>query len=212
MVAPSDPEVIEETVPLGPWPLVLLRPRDSDALLDERALEHEELLPYWADLWPSARVLARAVAVRALRGARVLELGCGLGMVSIAAARSGGRVVATDWADDALAFTRVNAERNHARLEVVRCDWHRPEAVVERAPWDLVLASDVLYERRNVTLLLDLLPRLVGPRGEVWIADPGRPPAELFVAAAGERWERRTLEEGSRPRIRVHRLRPRKRA
>jgi predicted nicotinamide N-methyase len=204
-----EPDVIEEIVPLGPWPVALLRPRNSDALLDERAFEHEECLPYWADLWPSASVLARALARRSLRGARVLELGCGLGAVSITAARAGGRVLATDWAPDALAFTRTNAERNDVRLETLRCDWARPEAVVARAPWELVLASDVLYERRNVELLLSLLPRLVGPRGEVWIADPGRPTAELFLAAAAAGWERRTAVEGSGPRVRLHRLRRR---
>ena len=209
--APSQPgeEVVEEFVPLGPWPLAVLRPRDSEALLDERAFEHEEFLPYWADLWPSASVLARVVARRSLRGARVLELGCGLGVVSIAAARAGGRVLATDWSRDALAFTARNAERNDARVETLRCDWARPHAVLARAPWDLVLASDVLYERRNVDLLLGLLPRLAGSRGEVWIADPGRPPAELFLDAAATGWERRTSVERDGPRVRLHRLRPR---
>jgi predicted nicotinamide N-methyase len=205
--APAGDEVIEETVSLGSWPVALLRPRDAHALLDERAFEHEEYLPYWADLWPSARVLARAVARRTLRGARVLELGCGLGVVSIAAAAAGGRVLATDWAPDALAFTRENAARNGVRVETLRCDWARPEPVTERAPWDLVLASDVLYERRTVELLLALLPRLVRPRGEVWIADPGRPTADLFLEGAAPAWDRRCSVEEGPPRVRLHRLR-----
>src|SRR4051794_29069406 len=96
----ADPtDLVEETVVLGRGRTVaMLRPRESEDLLDERAFEREELLPYWAELWPSALALARSVAVRSLRGRRVLELGCGLGLVSIAAALAGARVLATDWA------------------------------------------------------------------------------------------------------------------
>ena len=69
--------------------LALLRPRDAESLLNEEAFEHEEFLPYWAELWPSALALARVVGARALRGARTLELGCGLGLPSLAAAVAG---------------------------------------------------------------------------------------------------------------------------
>src|SRR5947209_7585308 len=130
--------------------LAILRPRDPDSLLDERAFVHEEFLPYWAELWPSAIVLARAVAKRSLRGARTVELGCGLGAPSIAAALAGGRVLATDWSADAVRFARRNARRNGAALEAAVCAWGDPSALVARAPWDIVLAADVLYERRNV--------------------------------------------------------------
>ena len=41
-----------------------------------------------------------------------------------------------------------------------------------------MLASDVLYEARNGDALLPLLPRLIDARGEIWLADPGRPAAE----------------------------------
>ena len=90
-------DLVEESVPLGGGGAQVLRPRDAEALLDERAFEHEEFLPYWAELWPSGVALARRVAARALKGARVLELGCGLGLPSLAAALAGGRVLATDW-------------------------------------------------------------------------------------------------------------------
>ena len=199
-IAPID-AAVEEVVPLGGGhELSVLRPADSEALLDEHAFEHEEYLPYWAEVWPSGVELARAVGVRALRRARTLELGCGLGLPSIAAALAGGRVLATDWSPDAIRFTRENAARNGARLEAAVVDWARPEPLVERAPWDLVLGADLLYERRNVPLLLDLLPRLVDERGEVLIADPGRAPAEAFRDGARERW--RVESRG-----RMHRLR-----
>ena len=200
---------MEEAVALRGRDVRLVRPRDSEALLDEEAFEREERLPYWAELWPSALALADAVAARALRGVRTLELGCGLGLPSVAAALSGGRALATDWSADALDFVRRNAERNGAQVETELCDWARADALVARAPWDLVLASDVLYERRHVELLLALLPRLVGARGEVWLADPGRPPSEAFLAGADERFERRSGSPVGSAGVVVHRLRPR---
>ena len=97
-------------------------------------------------------------------------------------------MLATDWAPDAIAMTARNAERNGLTVEALRCSWTEPEPLLERAPWDLVLASDVLYEPRNGEALLPLLPRLVDARGEIWLADPGRPAAGPFLdARAAER-------------------------
>src|SRR5689334_9914949 len=139
MALPSPTELIEETVVVGDDdPISLLRPRDSDELLEEEAFEQEEFLPYWAELWPSSVALARAVGARALRGARTLELGCGLGLASIAAARAGGRVLATDWSPDAIRFTNDNAARNGVELETELVDWNAPDTILERAPWPLV--------------------------------------------------------------------------
>jgi predicted nicotinamide N-methyase len=199
-------DVVEEVVPLNGRDLRLLRPRDAEALLDEHAFEHEEFLPYWAELWPSSLALARAVGSRSLRSARTLELGCGLGLASIAAALAGGRVLATDWSSAAVEMTAANAERNGAALETLVCSWTEPAPLLDRAPWDLVLASDVLYEARNVDALLDLLPRLTA---DVWLADPGRKPAVRFIEAAQADWEISSrkipeLENGA-----VHRLRRR---
>ena len=92
-----------ERVALPSGEVELARPRDPEALISEEAFEHEEFLPYWAELWSSGVALAHDLARRALRGARTLELGCGLALPSIAAARAGGRVLATDWAPDAVA-------------------------------------------------------------------------------------------------------------
>jgi predicted nicotinamide N-methyase len=196
-------DLVEESVPLRGVALQVLRPRDAEALLDEHAFEHEEYLPYWAELWPSGVALARRVAVRALRGARVLELGCGLGLPSLAAALAGGRVLATDWSPQAIDLLEDNAARNEATLETALVDWAGPEAIVARAPWDLVLAADVLYERRNVPLLLDLLPRLLDARGELWLADPGRAPADELLEGLSEGWKRHDEADG---RVTVHRL------
>jgi predicted nicotinamide N-methyase len=205
-------DLTEQSVTVGGRRLRLVLPRDSEALLDEAAFEREEFLPYWAQLWPSGIVLARAVAARALAGRRVLELGCGLGLPSIAAALAGARVLATDWSADAVAFTAANASRNGAGLRTAVCSWTQPGPMLEQAPWDLVLAADVLYEVRNVAQLLELLPRLV-EGGEVWIADPGRRPARRFLDATGapaSGWSRHSQQDRSFPQVSLHRLRRRR--
>ena len=200
-------DLVEEVVPLAGSEVSLLRPRHGDELLDEEAFVHEEFLPYWAELWPASRQLAAAIAGRSLHGARTLELGCGLGLTSIAAAMAGGRVTATDWAPYAVEFTLRNARRNGLELEALVCDWAHPEPIVERAPWDLVIGSDLLYERRNLPLLTDLLPRLVNQRGEVLIADPSRPLEEAFLEDVGKLFEVRSLQLSERPRVRMHSMR-----
>ena len=200
---------MEERVALDGLELAVVRPRDSEELLDDAAFDHEEFLPYWAELWPSGVALARAVATRSLRGARTLELGCGLGLPSIAAAAAGARVLGTDWSGDALEFAAVNARRNGVEIETALCDWAHPDAIVGRGPWDLVLAADVLYERRNLPALLELLPRLVDAGGEVLLADPGRPPAAEFIEAIDRDWARRSTTDRTFTRVTVHRLRRR---
>jgi predicted nicotinamide N-methyase len=200
-------DVVEEVVALNGLDLRLLRPRDAEALLDEHAFEHEEFLPYWAELWPSGQALARRVAVRALHGARTLELGCGLGLPSLAAAIAGGRVVATDWSPQAVELLRGNAARNGIAIDVERADWAAPEALLERAPWDLVLGADLLYERRNAELLLPLLPRLVAATSELWLADPGRPPAGPFFEAMAETFEIEAAQDPLLPQGGLLRLR-----
>src|ERR671931_434946 len=152
-------DVVEEVIAIDGRDLRLLRPRDAEALLDEHAFEHEEYLPYWAELWPSALALARAVA---------------------------GRVLATDWSSEAIAMTAANAERNGATLETLVCSWTAPDPLLARAPYDLILASDVLYEARNADTLLDLLPKL---GSDVWLADPGRKPAARFLTEAAATWD-----------------------
>jgi len=200
--------LIAERIALPGGEVELMRPPDADALITEEAFEHDEFLPYWAELWSSAVALAHDVSLRSLRGKPTLELGCGLGLPSIAAARAGGHVLATDWSAEAVQATAANAERNGVEVETLRCSWAEPGAIVARAPWPLVLASDVLYEARTVELMLELLPRLVDATGLVLLADPGRVPAERFLAAAGERdWKIRSIASPRAPRVLIHRLR-----
>ena len=182
-----DLDLVEQRLEVGPWELSLLRPRQADALIDEEAFEHEEFLPYWAELWASGLALAEEVAGRDVSGLRVLELGCGLGLPSLAAALVGADVLATDWSADAVALLRANAAAAGVRLAARRFSWTAPGSSLG-PPWPLVLAADVLYERRNGAQLLAALPVLVAPDGAAWIADPGRASAAPFWAAAAADW------------------------
>jgi predicted nicotinamide N-methyase len=195
---------VEETVELAGRPLTLLRPASAEELIDEQAFDDDEFLPYWAELWPSGVALARAVAGFDLRGSRVLELGSGLGLPSLAAALRGADVLATDWADDAVELLRLNAARNRLELRVEQVRWDDAALLLDEAPWTLVLGADLLYELRNADQLLELLPRL---GADVLLADPGRPFAKGFLERAATRWRIETTPDAELPSGGLHRLR-----
>jgi predicted nicotinamide N-methyase len=202
-------DVVEETFPLAGHTVRMLRPRDEDAVLDELLAEadpDEDRLPFWAQLWPSGAVLAREVAGHRLAGRRVLELGCGLGLVAVAAALAGARVLAVDRSPEAVTFAAANAARNGVTVQTAVCSFEQPERLLAGAPWDLVVAADVLYERRNVPVLLWLLPRLV-TAGEVWLADPGRPMLARFLAGIDALGWLRDQGDPDPAGVAVHRLR-----
>lgn len=178
------PDLVEQSVTVCGRELRLLRPRDPEALIDEGAFAQDEFLPYWAELWPSAHALTEVLCARDLRGVRVLELGCGLGLPSLAAALVGAEVTATDWSPDAVALLTENARRNGVRLRARTWRWSDPP---ERLgpPWPLVVGSDLLYEARNGPWLAAALDAVLAPGGEALVADPGRAAAEPFLAG----WE-----------------------
>lgn len=195
---------VEEVVPLRDNLLTVRRPRDPDDLVTEEEFGGNEFLPYWAELWAAGRALAENVVVTSLRGARVLEIGCGLALPSFAAALAGGRVTASDWSSNALAAVSANASLNGLSVDTLLLDWFSPPEGI--GSYDLVLGADVLYELRNVTALLDLLPAL---GREVWLADPGRAFAGRFFADAGREWTVRAVGHPAIPNGAVHRLRRR---
>jgi predicted nicotinamide N-methyase len=195
-------ELVEQTVELPGGALRVLQPAASAELPDDGPVEWAPLVPYWSVLWRSGVALAREVAAEPLAGKRVLELGCGLALPSMAAARAGASVLATDADPEAMELVARNAELNGVTIETATIDWTSPEAVAERAPFDLVLAADVLYERPTVALMLSLLPRLAAA---AWFADPDRPTAAVFLEQARVRGWR--IDTASRGVIDLHRLR-----
>jgi predicted nicotinamide N-methyase len=193
-------ELVSQSIELPSGELRVLQPRESAELPDAGGVEWAPLAPYWSVLWRSGVALARELDAVPLRGLRVVELGCGLAVPSLAAARAGAAVLATDACAEALELVARNARVNGVQVETASVDWARPEELVGRAPFDLVLAADVLYERASVAPLLGLLPRLA-PEG--WLADPGRPAAGAFLEEAGRRW---TIETRVRGVVRLHRI------
>ena len=171
--------VAAASVSVGAVTVELLRPENSDALITEDDYVRDERLPYWADLWPSSFALARHLVMLDGGGRRLLELGCGVGLASVAAARAGFHVTATDYYDDALAFASVNVVRNGLPAPATRMvDWR--QLPPDLGTFDLVVASDVLYETRYPGLIAEVLARTLAANGEGLIADPGRIAAPQF--------------------------------
>ena len=151
----------------------ILHPKNSDDLIREEDFEEDERLPYWADIWPSATILAAQILGRPGEGRRLLELGCGTGLVTTAAMASGYEVVASDYYTDALAFTRANAFRNLGKTPQARMlNWR--SFPPEEKEFDKVIASDVLYEPEYAKLLPGILKGALSLHGVAMIADPGR--------------------------------------
>jgi predicted nicotinamide N-methyase len=166
------------------------RPADVDRLIDAMADDPEEILPHWAEIWPSGVALADAIlgARDSVRGRRVLELGCGLGTTAIAALQAGADLTVADYAPGALALcclnTRANAGRDPATIQL---NWRRPSdafLALAGGGFPVVMAADMLYEARDIEPLLELVQRIVAPGGLLWLAEPGRPIAREFVRRA----------------------------
>ncbi len=164
----------------------LEHPRSADELISEADFEQDERLPYWADVWPSSTALATVVATLDGRGKRALELGCGLGLVTIGAVRAGFDVTATDYYEDALFFARRNVLCATGCEPATRLvDWR--DFPTDLGAFDLVLASDVLYERAYADLVAGAIARSLAPLGVALVADPGRIALLSFITACEER-------------------------
>ena len=173
----------------------LLMPANADDLISEDDFVRDERLPYWADLWPSARILAEELAVMRLRGQRVLELGCGLGVVAIGAVIGGADVTATDYYEDATRFALVNvAEATGKLIETRMVNW--VDLPADLGKFDVVIASDVLYEHRYAALVANAIASTLRRGGEAIVADPGRIALQEFLDECG----RLGLEHESDPR------------
>jgi predicted nicotinamide N-methyase len=179
-------QTVRTTVTAGAHSIEIVHPASADDLIDEADFERDERLPYWADVWPSAVVLARRVASERGAGRRLLELGCGAGLVASAATLAGFDVTATDYYEDSLLFTRVNVVRNGGAEPALRLvDWR--DLPTDLGTFDLVVASDVLYEHTYGVLVAAAMARSLRPHGLAILADPGRIAAAEFVDAARAR-------------------------
>jgi predicted nicotinamide N-methyase len=196
-------EVVRERVVLGEHTFLIDKPGGSDDLLLHPAVREafaaDEYLPYWADLWPAARMLAKAVLAEPFeQKPSVLEVGCGLGLPGIAALARGLQVIFSDYDATAVRFAANNARLNgFTDFTELVFDWRDPPADLRV---DVVLASDLTYEARHVEPLVALVERVLRPGGLCLWTDQDRPPAaalkselarldwpvETKVARAGE--------------------------
>jgi predicted nicotinamide N-methyase len=184
-------EPVEELVIIDDGTFRIRRPSESDRLLEHpmvrSAFAADEYMPYWADLWPAARMLAKAVVRETwVPGVEALEIGCGLGLPGIAALSKGLRVVFSDYDATALHFAAENARQNgFTDFETVQMDWRYPPADRQ---FPIIFAADLIYEMRNVGPIVALIKRLLQPDGLCLLTDQDRVPSHVLrdtLAAEG---------------------------
>lgn len=198
-ILPYPSQITELTLPLGP--LRLWQPASSEALLDAMAdapPDPDDKMPYWADLWPSAVGLAEAIEAGDVPlSGPVMELGAGLGLVGLSAARVGVEAAVSDWIDESLCYVRESAALNGVSLETMLVDWRQPPP----RRWPTLLAADVLYEARNGPILHGAIDAMLAPGGVAWIADPGRDHVPAFLECLSGWSVERTLRPVQSPHI-----------
>ncbi len=156
--------ILEDLVKRGP---------EDEAVKDER-------FPYWAEIWPAAIGLSNFVIKSEAIGEKshVIELGCGLGLVGMIAAMKGATVLITDYQPDALRFSEMNWLLNLGMSPNSKImDWRNPDLDVQ---FDIILASDVVYEKRFFDPLIESFRRLLKPGGHIFLSEPKRDMARRF--------------------------------
>jgi predicted nicotinamide N-methyase len=140
---------------------------------------------YWARLWPTALTMGAWVAQTGWpAGTHLLELGCGIGLVGLAALAAGCRVTFSDQVPIAVELARFNARQNgFPESGGLVFDWRHPP----RRPFDGIVGSDILYDRSSHAALVDVLEATLRPDGIAWIGDPGRYHVAAFVDLAWDR-------------------------
>jgi predicted nicotinamide N-methyase len=144
---------------------------DSDDVLDD--------FPLWAKLWKASWILADFLARQQVDPEKhLLEIGGGLGLVSIVGCTCGHRMTMTEYNPHALQFARANAHLNScAQLPVVSLDWNRPNLT---QTFDTILASEVTYRPEDFAALLNLFQNCLVPSGEIILASEMRKSSSEF--------------------------------
>jgi 2-polyprenyl-3-methyl-5-hydroxy-6-metoxy-1,4-benzoquinol methylase len=173
----------------------LFTPKYIEPFLDPDDVTHE--FPLWCKIWEASLVLADHLAAMVPQpGERFLEIGGGLGLVSIAAASFGHAITMSEHTPHALEFAGANALENGCPdLEIMDLDWNHPSPV---GPFDRIVGSEVVYHERDFEPLERLFNALLKPGGEVLIASGVRNTSMAFFARMQERY----LVQGRRKTLR----------
>jgi predicted nicotinamide N-methyase len=138
--------------------------------------------PLFGQVWPSARKLADLMQVRELGGRRILEIGCGLALASLVIHRRLGDVTASDCHPLASRFLDANLLLNDLpELKYQTGNWARSNPLL--GEFDLIIGSDVLYERSHPGQLAGFIQFHAAPVAEVLIVDPNRGNRSAFNKA-----------------------------
>lgn len=192
-------EVITRIVDVSGHSLRLQVAADPERVLDEAlsagSAGDSDADPYWALLWDAAIGTAACVLEYPWNAPlSVLELGCGTGLAGVSALIAGHRVTFSDRVPEAVALAVSNAAMNgFADADGCVLDWHRPQ---DRR-YELLIASDVLYDSAHHQPLLNTLDRMLADDGTVWIGDTGRHHSATFMAAAMQAGWRLQLRDAS---------------
>lgn len=168
--------IVVEDVAVHDRIIKILKPAAPEALLDLKSVEDayalDEYMPYWATIWPVAVHLAAAILKQPFKpGARAIELGCGLGLPGVAALMAGLDVTFSDYDTTAVRFAGETARLNgFERFTLQPMDWRDP--ITER--FEVVIASDLVYEARLVEPIIQVLDQLLTPDGLILLADQNR--------------------------------------
>ena len=194
--------IVRERVLIEGRTFLIERPGESDRLLDHpfvtSAFAKDEYMPYWTELWPAARMLAKAILQQKWSdGEEALELGCGLGLAGIAALAAGLRVTFSDYDATSLRFADHNARiSGFEEFRLLQMDWRRPPADLR---FPVLLASDLIYELRNVAPLVHLIKQVLLPGGICLLTDQDRTPAQALretLSAEGLHFRTRFVRAG----------------
>lgn len=177
-----------QTIELGAHDLHVRTLRDTLEFRDDGGVAEalgisSATWPLFGVVWPSGLALARLMVDFDVAGRRVLEVGCGIGLASLLLNKRGSDITATDYHPEAAGFLAVNVDLNDgAAIPFVRTGWHEEDAAVSGlGRYDLIIASDVLYERGHASLLSAFIDRHAHRGCEVVLLDPGRGSANRFT-------------------------------
>lgn len=160
-------------------------PKYIEPFVDPDDVLHD--FPLWCKIWEPALILADHLAAMAPQeGKKLLEIGGGLGLVSVVAATFGHSVILSEHTPDALQFARANAiENGCSNLEIMDLDWSNPP-VLDR--FDMIVGSEVVYHERDFEPLENLFTSLLKPGGEIVLAAGIRNASMAFFARMQERF------------------------